>query len=441
MKKTICHDIVWDQKIGEWLAFCPENSRGIIVNERGKLIIERLICYVNSGYSTWEELKTLIHCASASDNFLRDVLESGLLTEANHDEPIKSAVAPSGPDFVYIHLTSNCNLTCRYCYNSEIRSKCTKHEPLTIHEYELLFNQLSSAGTKHIVFTGGEPLIYNNFFYVVELARNAGIHCSVITNGTLITQEIARQMYDILSMISISVDCIHPEINDFYRGEGSYKKSLNGIKCLAEIEPQKIQLKAVITNRNVEYIDEYYNYFKDNFGITKFRFSPISPNCLEQCMNPYMSLSWENHLLMDSIIEKCIGNDVEQAIDRCLWGELCGAANEIVSISPEGDLYPCQSFHFPELETMNVRESGFLDAYLHSSILGKVRQLSVDDIAICKACDIRYVCCGGCRALAYKLYRDMIVHNSAFCRNYRREALNLMWYEARLQQSRQRELL
>jgi hypothetical protein len=45
MQDRISQNIVWDQKAGQWLAFCPENGRGIIVNEKGKVIIDRLINY------------------------------------------------------------------------------------------------------------------------------------------------------------------------------------------------------------------------------------------------------------------------------------------------------------------------------------------------------------------------------------------------------------
>ena len=427
------YDLVWSRRGEKWLAFSPATRQGLIVNAQGKAFIEAFRGKAKVLGMPVESLAALPIQRMQHGRFLQQVLESGLFGEPDTG-PVRQGLDKTGrPSFVYFHVTRICNLHCSYCYNFDVRHEQPRRPELTLAESRDLLRQLAETGVKHIVFTGGEPLKYSHFFDLTRHANQLGIPCSVITNGTLINKEVARRMCEQLAIINVSVDCIHAELNDRYRGKGSYERIHQGIEALLAVDPKKVQLKAVVTNLNVECIREYYEHFRA-LGVTRFRFSPISPVCLEQTSDADMSLSWDNHLRMDALLAECAGDMVDESTDRCLWSHLCGAGSEIVSISPEGDLYPCQSFHFPGLDTLNVRDLPFLDAYRRSPLLRFVRNLSVDEVSVCKDCDIKYVCGGGCRALAYTLYRELRAHNEAFCRNYRHETMNLVWAEALRQQ-------
>ncbi len=432
--KEFVQSIIWDQRGDKWLAFAPGTRRGVIVNSGGREVIERLIGYADEKELRPEQLKELPDSLDQYSDFINSINKSGILG-ACEPNPRKTALDQKAkPLFVYLHVTNACNLKCSYCYNADVREKAHSRSPMKLPEYKVLFRQMRDSGVKHIVFTGGEALVHKHFFELAEEANNLDIPCSVITNGTTITPEIARKMCDKLSLINISIDCIHPEINDRYRGENTFALALKGVEALAAIDKRKIQLKSVITNNNVKYIREYFDFFRNKLGIEKIRFSPVSPISIDQMGDPDQSLSWDNHKLMDKLIAECVGDQVEQLTERCLWSHLCGAASEIVSISPEGDLYPCQSFHVTDMETTNVRDVPFLEAFRKSKLLSHVRNMSVDDVPTCDSCDLRYVCGGGCRSLANLLYGDLLAYNQAICKFYRHEAINLLWYEAQRQQ-------
>jgi len=42
-----------------------------------------------------------------------------------------------------------------------------------------------------------------------------------------------------------------------------------------------------------------------------------------------------------------------------------------------------------------------------------LRTLTVDNIETCRDCDLRYLCAGGCRAMAYSVYGDIRAYNRA----------------------------
>ena len=43
--------------------------------------------------------------------------------------------------------------------------------------------------------------------------------------------------------------------------------------------------------------------------------------------------------------------------------------------------------------------------------------ITVNSVAVCSHCDLRYLCNAGCRATAYNVYREFDAHNEIYC-NY-----------------------
>ena len=60
--------------------------------------------------------------------------------------------------------TQGCNLRCGYCYNTHLMPNI----PTEIHEIELL-DYVKKHPTRHIVFTGGEPLLHPNLDKIIEI--------------------------------------------------------------------------------------------------------------------------------------------------------------------------------------------------------------------------------------------------------------------------------
>ena len=57
---------------------------------------------------------------------------------------------------VFLHVTKQCNLRCRYCYFSASRPLPGE---LTVAEFRPLWADLVALRPRKIVFTGGEPLL------------------------------------------------------------------------------------------------------------------------------------------------------------------------------------------------------------------------------------------------------------------------------------------
>jgi len=77
----------------------------------------------------------------------------------------------------------------------------------------------------------------------------------------------------------------------------------------------------------------------------------------------------------------------------CVFSENCGRAPVM---EHNGDLYACDHFVFPEYKLGNILETP-LNELVQSSKLKYFGYSKKNDLAeVCKVCDVRFICNGGC---------------------------------------------
>jgi len=153
-----------------------------------------------------------------------------------------------GKPIVVWNCTSKCNLNCIHCYsNSGGRDSDSS---MTTDEGKAFIRQLADFGVPVLLFSGGEPLLRDDFFELARYAVDAGLGVVVSTNGTLITPDAASQIKDIgFREAGISLDGVGA-INDRFRGmDGAYEAALEGIRnCKAA--GQRVSLRMTLTRSN-----------------------------------------------------------------------------------------------------------------------------------------------------------------------------------------------
>jgi MoaA/NifB/PqqE/SkfB family radical SAM enzyme len=87
-----------------------------------------------------------------------------------------------------IEITPRCNLKCVHCYVAHCN---WPHDILTFDEICKIIDDLVKQGCLWISFTGGEPLLRPDFIDIYTYAKKKGLFVVLLTNGTLITPEIA----------------------------------------------------------------------------------------------------------------------------------------------------------------------------------------------------------------------------------------------------------
>jgi len=92
------------------------------------------------------------------------------------------------PSVLAISPTMRCNYNCQGCYS---RGRPTDNE-LSTDELNALFTEAEELGIHSIILTGGEPLLRDDMLDVV--AQHRRLLFFLITNGSLVTPEIARRI-------------------------------------------------------------------------------------------------------------------------------------------------------------------------------------------------------------------------------------------------------
>ena len=131
-----------------------------------------------------------------------------------------------------IEVTTHCNSACLHCF---ARAGVARHSSLSIGLVKGIIAEGHNAGYRHLHITGGEPLLWDGLFEVLDYSSGMGYKAVFLnTNGTVLTKDVANRLaaYDCLS-ISVSLEGPEP-LHDRLRGKGSYRRTVRGIERALE---------------------------------------------------------------------------------------------------------------------------------------------------------------------------------------------------------------
>ena len=173
----------------------------------------------------------------------------------------KSGVSTGHGPVVVWNCTRTCNLKCMHCYAD---SDSRKYEgELTTKEAKAFIKDLHEFKVPVILFSGGEPLVREDLFDLIQYAGNYKIRGTISTNGTLIDKDIAKRIKQSgASYVGISLDGIGSNHDEFRRSKGSFDKALNGIRNCREVN-QKVGLRFTINRHNYNQLEDIFHLIKE----------------------------------------------------------------------------------------------------------------------------------------------------------------------------------
>ena len=164
----------------------------------------------------------------------------------------------AGPELLEIDLTNFCNLDCIGCWNhsplmGEKRMRGEeKQRRLPLEMLLKLIDDAAMLGAKQVQLSGaGEPLCHPDALRVIERIKERRLECTLITNGTLLTDKTVRRLIELgLDHLTVSVWAGTPEIyqathpNQKAKTLNQIKKSLQYLYELkTELRRNKPQVK------------------------------------------------------------------------------------------------------------------------------------------------------------------------------------------------------
>jgi len=254
-------------------------------------------------------------------------------------------------------VTQRCNLRCDYCYVG--KRSATMSDEVARRAIDFAFRRTPLSEPIEIGFFGGEPLLA--FDLVRRITRRVEGHSgfdpkrvplTVVSNGTVFTDEIAAFLADHGMVLGISSDG-PPEIHDQHRtfpdGRGSGRRVERTIRRAVEIFPQ-LMVNAVYRPDTLRDLPRTVEYFS-SLGVRRIYLSPdfsapwtpADAAALGAVYGAVADLYRRFYLRGDPHFISLIDGKVAvilrggyRPLERCRMG------HGELAFTPAGDVYPCE---------------------------------------------------------------------------------------------------
>ncbi|MBF0536815.1 MAG: radical SAM protein [Nitrospirae bacterium] len=343
------------------------------------------------------------------------------MTDTDNGKSLDSLLTVAGADnsqhytpcIVSWNLTGECNLFCPHCY---IDARAMAAGELTTPEAKGVIDALYQLNPNlTLVLTGGEPMLRDDIYELVEYASNYGLITVMGSNGTLLTKDNLKGLKSAgLRGLGIGIDSVTPAYHDSFRlYYGAWNLSVEALKIARGLDLQT-QVDVTVTDRNYNDLDGFVEmavglgakavnfFFLVCTGRARKEF--ISTENYETALRRIASISGTEKRIMLRArcaphIYRILHEDnvhLHQGTRGCLAGRL------YMRIDPVGNITACP--YMPE-PVGNVREHSIVDIWTDSKKLTLLRQGQYK--GRCGRCQYTQIC-GGCRARALAQYGDFM---------------------------------
>jgi len=178
---------------------------------------------------------------------------------------------------IAIELTAFCNQHCDYCYNAW---RADGGASIGTPEVDVLLARIDrvidAVSLEHVTISGGEPLASRDVFRVLDHLRARHVRAQMISNASLVTEEIARKLarYRLLSVL-VTLNGPDAALHDAQVGGAHFEATLRGVRHLRAARVP-VEGSIVLTKRNVDRVGDTLRLFA-SLGVRKVALSRFSP--------------------------------------------------------------------------------------------------------------------------------------------------------------------
>lgn len=357
------------------------------------------------------------------DALLREAVREGLLvrppSRLRREPEIAASVA--GTEYAAAeaftlqwHLTQQCDLHCRHCYDRSER------RPFPFDRALNLLDELGDFCRRRFIrgqvsLTGGNPLLYPHFLDLYRAATERDLMVAILGNAcdrSLLERILSIEMP---AYFQVSLEGVERH-NDEIRGAGNFRRTVAFLKMLTGMGvPNMVML--TLTKHNMEQVlplAQELEGVTDGLAFNRlalfgegaalelpapgeyFRFLESYAAALESL--PVLRLK-------DSLLNIVFEREGSGLFGGCA-GYGCGAAFNFVSILSDGEVHACRKFPSP---IGNILHDTLEAVYAAPAALRYRRGSSA-----CAGCALNGVC-RGCPAVTASLGLDPFAEKDPFC--------------------------
>ncbi len=378
-----------------------------------------------------------------SSKDIKELMKLNFLVPQGFDEEkVLEAVAASllrkspQTNLAYILVTDFCNFRCGYCFieNSLKAPNTVMSKDLADKVINVLVNEAKQVPEYRVTFYGGEPFSNSEIvFYIVEkleAASKGKFLFSCVTNGSLITEDIALKLKQHNVTVGLSLDgwANIDKNRVFTDGKETFYSALKGLALLKEAGVNT-GISCTITKQNYEHAEEIIEFIQ-KLGIRTIGFNLLTrlkepsefevpdPKQLAHHLFAAYLKAKELHMFEDRIDNRRANyffKEIFHIYD-------CPAFGQLLFFSPTGTVGPCHAFYpsgkyqIPIKDDLKVQEEPLFYKWLEMGTLKNKE---------CMRCAAIGICGGGCAYDIYVKTGQLGIKEDYFC-TFQNEILKLL---------------
>jgi uncharacterized protein len=365
-----------------------------------------------------------------------ELLEAGICTGSDDYEGYAEANVSAPLKAMCLHVSHDCNLRCAYCFAEDaIRQRGVMSAETAKKAVDFLIAGSLDREQLEMDFFGGEPLLaWETILETVSYSKQQGVKFdksfkfTLTTNGMLLDNEKIAFINAEMSNVVLSLDG-RKAVNDKMRGTGVYDKVLPKFKQLVNSRTGDYFIRGTYTAYNLNFADDVLAIADEGFRYISIEPVTVAEDAdfalraehLPQIKNEYDRLFEIAQVRKDfSFFHFCIDLHNSPCILKRLRG--CGAGNEYIAVTPDGNIFPCHRYAGIEQWKMgNINDVGARIA--RPDIKQYFAETHIYAKEKCRSCWARFYCGGGCNAEFFLFEGDACKPSEVFCE----------WFKKRLE--------
>lgn len=328
-------------------------------------------------------------------------------TPSSHLTRISSAAAKQHiPIDVTLELTHRCNFRCTHCYIPDH----DQPDLLATGRILELLDELADMGTLFLALSGGEVFLRPDWLAVARHARRRAFVLRILTNGSLITPDIADDLAALYAQVDVSLYAADAVVFEAITTvPGSFDRVMAGIDLLGRAGVP-VTLKMPLMAANADGVPAMAS-LAESLGLT-LRVYPMLSHSKDGRLDTTALRARDDQLVhfYGSAFSPC-PEAPESLTLPSGDNTICAAGSRTATIGPTGVVTAC---HILPPVAGNVARCGFRSIWEGSPWLQYLRGLRVRDLETCSTCS-RLAYCSRCPARALVEEGNLLGPNRTAC--------------------------
>ncbi|MET4373247.1 radical SAM protein with 4Fe4S-binding SPASM domain [Bradyrhizobium sp. LB12.1] len=358
-------------KLPAWTAVCAADADVINRLSKGATLEDALLCLRSWNVDQASERLSELLSRLAVEGFL---------------EGDESAACRRQEMTLQLHITNGCNLKCKHCYVSS--GAPLEHEMALEKWIEIIDNARSRYKNLYVGISGGEPLLVPWLSDLVAYTRSREIRTALPSNGMLWTEKRIREIGKSVDLVNVSLDGATAEVHDEVRGRGSFRQAMRGLRRIGSAGIE-VGINICLMKSNIRDIEENLYGLVESFP---FKVSVIFGKFVEEGrgrdIRSQQMPPEELARVLPKLASQFLGSGWQPtSLSR---RRNCGFGQSY-AIYANGDVSPCLSPIYIAGNVLSEPVGAVFDR-----LMARSAKSDVDELPLCRTCDLRYICGGGC---------------------------------------------